>query len=430
MSLVSSSSTTHSSPTQSRPLEDYASDGGSDTANAATGGKKQAWIKPPNGVPEAVVMGAVSWPALSESARAAPRSSSNFSNSDTAVASQHKPMKGGGEPAGDSEIMPSSIPLSTPPPSTVVSDSPARDLTHGNSDWEVGSKEPAAKFHNGNGHRNNSFRRGKGGGPHPRRGGGVGDGHYHSNYLNRHDRNWPNHEWSPQQNFSGRNGHVQQQRFMPRTFHRPALNPPAFVSPPPPIQTFVNPMGFPDLPSSYFFLPTPPPESFGGGVQYISHAMPPVMYYQHQDPQLLSVLVKQIDYYFSSENLCKDIFLRQNMDEHGWVPISLIAGFNRVKQLTKDVQCILDAVQMSTVVELQGDKIRKRHDWMNWLLPPSNQFTRVSSRQSSEASNFDILATRMQSFGLEGTAGNDSMKGNSVEPIVFSRSSSMESNNR
>lgn len=32
----------------------------------------------------------------------------------------------------------------------------------------------------------------------------------------------------------------------------------------------------------------------------------------------------------SPENLCRDLYLRRNMDEHGWVHISLIAGFNRV----------------------------------------------------------------------------------------------------
>lgn len=37
-----------------------------------------------------------------------------------------------------------------------------------------------------------------------------------------------------------------------------------------------------------------------------------------------------IFYGCSDENLCKDPFLRQNMDEQGWVPISLIAGFKRV----------------------------------------------------------------------------------------------------
>ncbi|XP_026456353.1 la-related protein 1A-like [Papaver somniferum] len=63
------------------------------------------------------------------------------------------------------------------------------------------------------------------------------------------------------------------------------------------------------------------------------------------------------------------------MDEQGWVPVSLIAGFHRVEQLMKgipySVQFILDAVRTSTTVETMGDMIRKRNDWMNWILPPA-----------------------------------------------------------
>lgn len=33
----------------------------------------------------------------------------------------------------------------------------------------------------------------------------------------------------------------------------------------------------------------------------------------------------------SDENLIKDTYLRQKMDEQGWVPISLIAGFKKVE---------------------------------------------------------------------------------------------------
>jgi La domain len=38
--------------------------------------------------------------------------------------------------------------------------------------------------------------------------------------------------------------------------------------------------------------------------------------------------------FFSSENLCKDPFLRRNMDGEGWVPLSVIAGFNKVSNIS------------------------------------------------------------------------------------------------
>ncbi|XP_074591152.1 la-related protein 1C-like [Curcuma longa] len=89
----------------------------------------------------------------------------------------------------------------------------------------------------------------------------------------------------------------------------------------------------------------------------------------HQSDHARVMLLKQIEYYFSNENLYKDVFLKKNMDDQGWVPISLIAGFNRVKQLTNDIHLIVDALRDSTLVEIQGEKVRRRNDWMNWMLP-------------------------------------------------------------
>ncbi|KAK7496535.1 hypothetical protein BaRGS_00012187, partial [Batillaria attramentaria] len=82
---------------------------------------------------------------------------------------------------------------------------------------------------------------------------------------------------------------------------------------------------------------------------------------------------KQIEYYFSPENLEKDIFLRKRMDKQGWIPIVLVAGFPRVKSLTSDMSIIFDALKDSEEVELSGDfmSIRKRKDPELWPLEPS-----------------------------------------------------------
>ncbi|KAL3696037.1 hypothetical protein R1sor_010113 [Riccia sorocarpa] len=85
---------------------------------------------------------------------------------------------------------------------------------------------------------------------------------------------------------------------------------------------------------------------------------------------LRHLVVKQIEYYFSIENLCRDIFLRSKMDEQGFIPVAVIANFNRVKMLTGDTALILDALRShSSLVEVQDDKLRKREDWANWILP-------------------------------------------------------------
>ncbi|KAI3502815.1 hypothetical protein L1887_31153 [Cichorium endivia] len=95
------------------------------------------------------------------------------------------------------------------------------------------------------------------------------------------------------------------------------------------------------------------------------------VYFPFQDPDLHRKIVKQIDYYFSDENLVKDIYLRKNMNEQGWVPVNLIASFKKVLGLTDNVQLILDVMRTSKVVEVKGEKMRKRTEWKKWILPRS-----------------------------------------------------------
>ncbi len=58
------------------------------------------------------------------------------------------------------------------------------------------------------------------------------------------------------------------------------------------------------------------------------------------------------------------------MDLHGWVPISLIASFNRVRQLTTDEGYVREVLNLSSVVEVGGDMVRmKEGGWERFVLP-------------------------------------------------------------
>lgn len=80
------------------------------------------------------------------------------------------------------------------------------------------------------------------------------------------------------------------------------------------------------------------------------------MYYQPQhafpmDPASLKQSIQgQVEYYFSTNNLVKDTFLRSNMDEQGFIPLSLLMGFKRLSMLTQDQEAVKDAINNSTVV--------------------------------------------------------------------------------
>lgn len=233
----------------------------------------------------------------------------------------------------------------------------------------------------------NSFRH-RNGGPHQR-----GDGsHHHHNYGNRRDQDWNN-----RRNYNGRDMHVPP-RVSPRII-RPSLPPNSapFIHPPP-LRPFGGHMGFHELaaPVVLFAAPPPPIDSLRG----VPFVPPMPLYYAGPDPQLHSKIVNQIDYYFSNENLVKDIFLRKNMDAQGWVPITLIAGFKKVMDLTDNIQLIIDAIRTSSVVEVQGDKIRRQNDWEKWIMPSPVQFPNVTS---PEVLNQDMLAEQMHNIALETT---------------------------
>ncbi|EMP37058.1 La-related protein 1 [Chelonia mydas] len=68
------------------------------------------------------------------------------------------------------------------------------------------------------------------------------------------------------------------------------------------------------------------------------------------DQELLKDYIKrQIEYYFSVDNLERDFFLRRKMDTEGFLPITLIASFHRVQALTTDVGLIVKSPILSNL---------------------------------------------------------------------------------
>ena len=59
--------------------------------------------------------------------------------------------------------------------------------------------------------------------------------------------------------------------------------------------------------------------------------------------------LKQVEFYFSDSNLPRDKFLLKEVQksEDGWIPISLIATFARMKKITEDVRLIATALEES-----------------------------------------------------------------------------------
>ncbi|KAI6685402.1 hypothetical protein NL676_031315 [Syzygium grande] len=148
-----------------------------------------------------------------------------------------------------------------------------------------------------------------------------------------------------------------QQIVGPRTYFRAPFYGPA--------PGFMVGPGFPG-PTSICYVPFAsrgpyPPHLFSHPVNPGASTLPP------ETLALKSSIIKQIEYYFSDENLQNDNYLIELMDEQGWVSISKIANFRRVQKMCTDIQFILYALQSSSTIEVKGDNIRKRDEWSKWI---------------------------------------------------------------
>ena len=105
-----------------------------------------------------------------------------------------------------------------------------------------------------------------------------------------------------------------------------------------------------------------------------SHASTGAEFTEGVNDDVLKNYVKhQIEYYFSQENLDRDFFLRRKMTPEGYLPISLVASFNRVQQLTQDITFIVESVVDSEIVEVKdGLLIRSKVDPESWPLKPTD----------------------------------------------------------
>jgi hypothetical protein len=54
-----------------------------------------------------------------------------------------------------------------------------------------------------------------------------------------------------------------------------------------------------------------------------------------------------------SENLAHDEYLKTQMDQDQFVPISIIAGFNQIKKLTRDIDLVTQVLRGKAIKIMQ-----------------------------------------------------------------------------
>ena len=79
---------------------------------------------------------------------------------------------------------------------------------------------------------------------------------------------------------------------------------------------------------------------------------------------ILKALQKQMEFYFGNANLRHDHFLRREIQNHpdGYVPLSMIAGFKRIEQISQDISLITKAVNNSDLLQLNEDSTMIRRN--------------------------------------------------------------------
>jgi la-related protein 6 len=80
------------------------------------------------------------------------------------------------------------------------------------------------------------------------------------------------------------------------------------------------------------------------------------------EPELRERIMKQVEWYFSDENLLKDSFLMKhiNRNKQGYVSLKLVASLRKVKTLTKDWQAVLVSVGDSSLLALNDEETKIR----------------------------------------------------------------------
>lgn len=224
-----------------------------------------------------------------------------------------------------------------------------------------------------------------------------------------------------------------QQPYYPQPHMQP---PPGAFYPPPPSSDFGSPASQHQmLPNTGFsgmqgYAPQPGPSS--NSMQVPQQPPPPPFAFERPAPLYdysgypfpndggtAFFVLGQIEFYFSSDSLARDSWMRQRvsrgwkevrgvpgcidlllrfalqMDAEGWIDVALIAAFKRLKMLTSDIDLVRQMMNVSYMCEVRENKVRTR-DWQRWILPgaaapswtanaqPVSQTSDEAQKQSSQ----------------------------------------------
>ncbi|KAK3362877.1 hypothetical protein B0T25DRAFT_445990 [Lasiosphaeria hispida] len=153
---------------------------------------------------------------------------------------------------------------------------------------------------------------------------------------------------------------------------------------------------------SSFTLKPAHANDFQPAQQYAPPAAYAAPYPNPAEESLIAISKTQIEYYLSVENLCKDRYLRQQLDSQGFVKLSVIAGFKRMQELHKGQNPELLRIactHLNNIDFVIGDdnveRLRLREKWAAFVLPWEE---RLESAQNEGPRSWNIC--QPAPFGL------------------------------
>jgi len=86
--------------------------------------------------------------------------------------------------------------------------------------------------------------------------------------------------------------------------------------------------------------------------------------------------LKQVEYFFTTDELCRNTFLRKNMDTEGYIPAAIIFNFPSVYQYNVPYQALLETIESKSEmleVDAPNETFRlKNGEYKKWLFPDPN----------------------------------------------------------
>lgn len=79
------------------------------------------------------------------------------------------------------------------------------------------------------------------------------------------------------------------------------------------------------------------------------------------------------------------------MDNQGWIDIAVIAAFNRIRNLSPDVNVVRDSAALTPLLEVSGEFVRLRNNWAEWVLPnaPVSTVVKINKKVVSRSGSIN-----------------------------------------